>query len=79
MSEVQEAQDRFGLEGKLLSDRIEVRLVVPAERLEWAQRHAGLIAGEVLAVVFDVVSAESDSGAIELGDGVTADITKADA
>jgi serine/threonine-protein kinase len=28
MSEVQEAQDRFGLEGKVLSDRIEVRYLV---------------------------------------------------
>jgi serine/threonine protein kinase len=28
MAEVQEAQDRFGLEGKLLSDRIEVRYLV---------------------------------------------------
>ena len=74
--ELQDARRSLGLD---VSDRIEVRLVVPAERLEWAQRHAGLIAGEVLAVVFDVVSAESDSGAIELGDGVTADITKADA
>ena len=34
------------------------------------------IAGEVLAVTFDVVPTESGSGAIELGDGVTADITR---
>ena len=71
--ELQDARRSLDLD---VSDRIEVRLVVPAERIDWARRHAALIAGEVLAVTFDVVPTESGSGAIELGDGVTADITK---
>jgi len=71
--ELQDARRSLDLD---VSDRIEVRLVVPAERIDWARRHAALIAGEVLAVTFDVVPTESGSGAIELGDGVTADITR---
>ncbi|MDS1112588.1 isoleucine--tRNA ligase [Gordonia westfalica] len=70
--ELQDARRNLDLD---VSDRITVRLVVPAERLEWAQTHAGLIAGEVLAVEFDVV-ADGAPGAIELGDGVTADVAK---
>ncbi|MYR05224.1 isoleucine--tRNA ligase [Gordonia sp. SID5947] len=73
--ELQDARRTLGLD---VSDRITIRLVVPAERLDWARTHAGLIAGEVLAVEFDVVGVESGpSGAIDLGDGVTADIAKA--
>lgn len=73
--ELQDARRTLGLD---VSDRIEVRLVVPTERLAWAQRHADLIAGEVLAVRFDVAdAAESGAGAIELGDDVSADVTKA--
>lgn len=61
-----------------VSDRIEVRFVVPANRVEWARRHADLIAGEVLAVTFDVVdAADAKPGAVDLGDGVTADVAKA--
>ncbi|MFW0787096.1 isoleucine--tRNA ligase [Gordonia sp. CPCC 206044] len=73
--ELQDARRTLDLD---VSDRIEVRLVVPAERLEWARRHAEMIAGEVLAVRFDVVADETP-GAIDLGDGVTADIVKAGA
>nr|WP_269462519.1 isoleucine--tRNA ligase [Gordonia insulae] len=72
--ELQDARRTLGLD---VSDRIAVRLVVPVERLAWARTHAGLIAGEVLAVSFDVVDADSGPvGAIDLGDGVTADVTK---
>ncbi|WP_280527237.1 isoleucine--tRNA ligase [Gordonia jinghuaiqii] len=71
--ELQDARRNLGLD---VSDRITVRLVVPAERLDWAQTHAGLIAGEVLAVQFDV-TADGGPAAIELGDGVTADVAKA--
>ncbi len=70
--ELQDARRNLDLD---VSDRITVRLVVPAERLEWAQTHAGLVAGEVLAVEFDV-TADGAPGAIELGDGVTADVAK---
>ncbi|MFC9980772.1 isoleucine--tRNA ligase [Gordonia sp. NPDC127522] len=71
--ELQDARRTLGLD---VSDRITVRLVVPAERLDWARTHADLIAGEVLAVRFDV-SGDGDAGSIELGDGVTADVAKA--
>ncbi|WP_423785263.1 isoleucine--tRNA ligase [Gordonia paraffinivorans] len=70
--ELQDARRSLDLD---VSDRITVRLVVPAERLEWARTHSDLIAGEVLAVEFDVV-ADGGPGAIELGDGVTADVAK---
>ncbi|GAC70024.1 isoleucine--tRNA ligase [Gordonia soli] len=69
--ELQDARRSAGLE---VSDRITVRLVVPAERRDWALRHADLIAGEVLAVGFDVET--GPAGAVELGDGVTADVAK---
>ncbi len=71
--ELQEARRSLGLD---VSDRIEVRLVVPAERLDWARTHADLIAGEILAVAFEVVQSDTPGG-IELGDGVSADITRA--
>ncbi|MGW0036049.1 isoleucine--tRNA ligase [Gordonia sp. NPDC003376] len=74
--ELQDARRNLGLD---VSDRIEVRMVVPAERVEWARTHAGLIAGEVLAVDFEVISADAAAaGAIELGDGVTVDIARTD-
>lgn len=69
--ELQDARRNAGLD---VSDRIEVRLYVPDTRLDWATRHAGLIAGEVLAVRFEVLT--DATGAIELGDGVSADLTK---
>ncbi|WP_375003976.1 isoleucine--tRNA ligase [Gordonia sp. PS3] len=70
--ELQDARRNLGLE---ISDRISVRLAVPEERVETARRHSDMIAGEVLATAFDVTS--DRPGAIELGDGVTADIEKA--
>ncbi|MEE4023164.1 isoleucine--tRNA ligase [Gordonia sp. PKS22-38] len=72
--ELQDARRTLGLD---VSDRIGVRLVVPANRADWARTHADLIAGEILAVSFDVVDAEAGAaGGVELGDGVTADVTK---
>ncbi|WP_440712617.1 isoleucine--tRNA ligase [Gordonia sp. FQ] len=70
--ELQDARRGAGLD---ISDRIVVRLVVPADKVATAQTHAGLISGEVLATEFSV--AEGPAGAIELGDGVTADLRKA--
>ena len=70
--ELQEARRGLGLD---ISDRIVVRLVVPAERVATARTHAGLIAGEVLATSFDVETGEP--AAIELGDGTSADVRKA--
>ncbi|MCF8606183.1 isoleucine--tRNA ligase [Gordonia sp. HY442] len=69
--ELQDARRNLGFE---VSDRISVRLVVPAESVETAKAHADLIAGEVLATTFDVVT--GDAAAIELGDGVSADVAK---
>ncbi|MCF8589277.1 isoleucine--tRNA ligase [Gordonia liuliyuniae] len=69
--ELQDARRNLGLE---VSDRISVRLVVPADAVESARTHAELIAGEVLATTFDVGTGEP--GSIELGDGVSADIAK---
>ncbi|MED5801585.1 isoleucine--tRNA ligase [Gordonia sp. Z-3] len=72
--ELQDARRTLGLD---VSDRIGVRLVVPANRADWARTHADLIAGEILAVSFDVVDAEAGAaGGVELGDGITADVTK---
>lgn len=70
--ELQDARRNLGLD---VSDRITVRFVVPAERLDWASTHAQMIAGEVLATTFDVET--GTAGAIELGDAVTADVAKA--
>ncbi|MFT4044748.1 MAG: isoleucine--tRNA ligase [Gordonia sp. (in: high G+C Gram-positive bacteria)] len=70
--ELQDARRSLALD---VSDRIAVRFVVPGERLDWAGRHADMIAGEVLAVRFEV-TAQGAAGAIELGDGASADIEK---
>ncbi|MCS4536205.1 isoleucine--tRNA ligase [Corynebacterium sp. HS2168-gen11] len=58
-----------------VSDRITVVLSVPAEKQEWALRHASLIAQEVLATAFDVVVDEVLDVAIIAG--VTATLKKA--
>ena len=67
--EIQEARRAAGFD---ISDRIRVRMAVPADRREWADRHAQLIAAEVLATDFAVVdgldAAEGD--AVELAEGV---------
>ncbi|HEY9314144.1 isoleucine--tRNA ligase [Williamsia sp.] len=74
--ELQEARRSAGLD---VSDRIVVVLAVPAEYLEWAQRHADLIAGEILAVDLTVTDARAEPASgewVELGDGVQATVTK---
>ncbi|GAA1462310.1 isoleucine--tRNA ligase [Williamsia maris] len=72
--ELQEARRALGLD---VSDRIVVRLGVPAQRSEWALRHRDLIAGEVLATTLDVVAPDAVEGTVtELGDGVVASITR---
>ena len=66
---IQEARRAAGLD---ISDRIRVRIEVPAARREWADRHAQLIAGEVLATDFAVVEAlaPEDGDPVELAEGV---------
>ncbi|GAB2644223.1 isoleucine--tRNA ligase [Gordonia jinhuaensis] len=73
--ELQDARRNAGLD---VSDRIAVTIAVPAEHVEWARRHRDLIAGEILAVEFDIVDAQTDlgPGAVDIGDGVRAMISK---
>ena len=67
-------QDARKNEGFEVSDRIRLRLSVPAEKKDWADQHIGHIAEEVLAVEYEVLTGE------ELGhgivDGVTAEVAK---
>ena len=71
---IRELQDLRKSTGLDVSDRITVTLSVPPERQGWADAHAGLIAGEILATSF----AFGDSAdAVEIGDGVKAAIAKA--
>ncbi|MFN3339046.1 MAG: class I tRNA ligase family protein, partial [Dietzia sp.] len=67
--EIQEARRGAGFD---ISDRIRVRLEVPPTRREWADRHAQLIAGEVLATDFGVVNSlnPDDGDPAELAEGV---------
>ncbi|QNG18541.1 isoleucine--tRNA ligase [Rhodococcus triatomae] len=69
--ELQDARRAGGLE---VSDRIRVVLEVPAERVDWAQRHRDLIAGEILATELEFGPA--GAGAVDLGEGVRATVTK---
>ncbi|WP_395311868.1 isoleucine--tRNA ligase [Mycobacterium sp. AMU20-3851] len=69
--ELQELRKSTGLE---VSDRINVVLDVPADKLDWARTHAELIAGEVLATSFEFGASPEAS---DIGDGVRAAITKA--
>lgn len=65
---LQDARKASGFE---VSDRIEVKLVVPEEKREWALRHTDMIAGEVLATSFDVVTGEPAEHDIVAGVTVT--------
>ena len=69
---LQDARKSAGLD---VSDRIAVVLQVPSERESWAQQHAELIAGEVLATSFEVVTAAA-ALTYDVGDDCSADITK---
>ena len=75
--EIQEARRDAGLE---ISDRIAVTLAVPESSRAWAERHAQLIAGEVLATSLDIVDADSlkdDDHARSIGEGVQLSLRKA--
>jgi isoleucyl-tRNA synthetase len=69
--ELQELRKTTGLE---VSDRIAVRMAVPAEFVAWADTHRDLIAGEILATSFEFTDAVDGS---EIGDGVRVAIGKA--
>ncbi|GAB3701953.1 isoleucine--tRNA ligase [Corynebacterium nasicanis] len=69
---LQDARKATGLE---VSDRITVVLSVPEDKLEWAQRHRELIAGEVLALELDVTSEALDA-AHDIVTGVKATVTR---
>lgn len=68
---LQDARKASGFE---VSDRIEVKLVVPEEKKEWALRHTDMIAGEVLAISFEAVTGEPVEHDIVAG--VTATVQK---
>lgn len=68
---LQDARKASGFE---VSDRIEVKLVVPEEKKEWALRQTDMIAGEVLAISFEVVTGEPVEHDIVAG--VTATVQK---
>lgn len=69
--ELQELRKSSGLE---VSDRITVVISVPEQRQGWAQTHAELIAGEILATHFEF---GEPVDATEIGDGVRVSIAKA--
>ncbi|QYH19494.1 isoleucine--tRNA ligase [Corynebacterium aquatimens] len=68
-------QDARKQAGFAVSDRIAVRLVVPADRVEWAERHADHVAAETLATDFKV-GTEPIDGAQPVIEGVTASVVK---
>ena len=69
-------QDARKNEGLDVSDRITVTLHVPADKEEWANRHADHIAAETLATSFTVTT-EAGTGSHEVLAGVTAEVVKA--
>ena len=69
---LQDARKLMDLE---VSDRITITLGVPAEKEQWALRHADTIAGEVLATSLDIVVGDIPDGLSIVSD-VTAAITK---
>ena len=69
---LQDARKLMDLE---VSDRITVTLGVPADKEQWALRHADTIAGEVLATSLDIVVGDIPDG-LSIVSGVTAAITK---
>ena len=69
---LQDARKLMDLE---VSDRITVTLGVPAEKEQWALRHADTIAGEVLATSLDIIVGNIPDGLSIVSD-VTAAITK---
>ena len=69
---LQDARKLMDLE---VSDRITVTLGVPAEKEQWALRHADTIAGEVLATSLDIIVGDIPDG-LNIVSDVTAAITK---
>ncbi|MGO3059901.1 isoleucine--tRNA ligase [Corynebacterium casei] len=70
---LQDARKASGFE---VSDRISVVLSVPADKNEWASRHADHIAAETLATDFQVTTEALDSETHEVISGVTAQVAK---
>ena len=70
---LQDARKASGFE---VSDRISVVLSVPAEKKEWATRHADHIAAETLATSFEVTTDALDGETHDVLSGVTALVTK---
>ncbi|KQU03241.1 isoleucine--tRNA ligase [Rhodococcus sp. Leaf7] len=72
---VREFQDARRSGGFDVSDRLVVRVEVPAERRAWFDTHRDLIAGEILAT--DLQVGDPGDAAVDLGDGVRASLVKA--
>ncbi|WP_328809627.1 isoleucine--tRNA ligase [Rhodococcus sp. NBC_00294] len=72
---IREFQDARRSAGLDVSDRIAVKVDVPAERRSWFDTHRDLIAGEILAT--DLQVGDPGSAAVDLGDGVRASLVKA--
>ncbi|WP_136142207.1 isoleucine--tRNA ligase [Corynebacterium endometrii] len=70
---LQDARKASGFE---VSDRITVVLSVPADKQEWAQRHADHIAGEVLATDFTVTTDALSGQTHDVLKGVSATVSK---
>ncbi|QBJ94858.1 isoleucine--tRNA ligase [Rhodococcus sp. ABRD24] len=73
---IRELQDARRAAGLDVSDRISVKLQVPAEQLDWAIRHRDLIAGEILATTLELGEVGGDA-VVDLGEGVRATVSKA--
>jgi isoleucyl-tRNA synthetase len=70
--ELQELRKTTGLD---VSDRVSVVMSVPPERADWARTHRALIAGEILATLFEFGDPGPD--AAEIGDGVGVSLARA--
>lgn len=66
-------QDARKAENFAVSDRISVRLFVPGDKKEWAERHRDHIAAEVLATSFEVADGTGEHDVVS---GVTATVEK---
>lgn len=74
---IRELQDLRKSTGLEVSDRVAVKMSVPAEKEPWARTHRDLIAGEILATSFDLVAADDVADGVEIGDGVRVTLAKA--
>ena len=71
---IRELQDLRKSAGLEVSDRITVVMSVPTGRADWARAHRDLIAGEILATVFEF---GDPADGVRIGDGVKVSIAKA--